>query len=164
MLADLKNLPARCLASCSLVFRTEPTYYLCTHGSQPPEGQIIHTDQSTSALLRIVRKRESSAVTLKKCAELKDGKRPHESMAAGGAEGQPAKKLNTGAAAVAAKASQVSGLSQHLTTTSLTAEELKAKTVPQLKELLRARGLAVSGAKDELVRRLVDHQRANKYK
>ncbi|GLC47398.1 hypothetical protein PLESTB_001959600 [Pleodorina starrii] len=164
MLADLNNLPARRLTPCNTVFRTYPCSYVCTHDTEPPDGQVIHTDQSTSALLRIVKKRESSAVGVRKGAEVKNVKRPVDTGSADATDERPAKKPNVGTANGAAKANPTANPSSQHPTASFTADELKAKTVPQLKELLRARGLPVSGAKDELVRRLVDYQRANKYK
>ncbi|GIL63704.1 hypothetical protein Vafri_17593, partial [Volvox africanus] len=164
MLADLDNLPTRRLSSCNAAFRTNPYTYVCVHDTQPPEGQIIKTDQSTYALLRIVKKREPLGNVIKKGASVKDVKRPLEQASAVGTDERPTKKANTGSTNGAAKANLPAGSSQHPVTAILTADEMKAKTIPQLKELLRARCLPVSGTKDELIRRLVDHQRANKYK
>lgn len=162
MLAELYNLPSRQKAHDNLPFRTQPQSYVCTHDTQPPDGQNIRTDQSTLALIRIVKRREVSANGIPKSAIVKIGKRPLDSGGVAAAEDRIAKKHNSGAAAGALKTGVPGGSSQHPVT--WTADELKSKTVPQLKDLLRALSLAVSGTKDELVRRLVDHQRANKYK
>ncbi|GIL87881.1 hypothetical protein Vretimale_6256 [Volvox reticuliferus] len=165
MLAALNNLPTRQLGSLNAAFCwTYPCSYLCLHDTQPPEGQIIKTDQSTSALLRIVKKRETLANCSKKGASVKVGKRPLEQACVVGTDERPTKMANTGSTSGFAKANLPTGSSQHPVTAALTADELKAKTIPQLKELLKARCLPVSGTKDELIRRLIDHQRANKYK
>ncbi|GIM09910.1 hypothetical protein Vretimale_13709, partial [Volvox reticuliferus] len=160
-LAELNNLPTRRLSCSNAAFRTYPCSYVCVHDTQPPEGQIIQTDQSTPAFLRIVKKRKTLANGSKKDASVKDGKRPLEQAgAAASTDKRPAKKANTGST----KANLPAGSSQHPVTARMTADELKAKTIPQLKELLKAQCLPVSGTKDELIRRWVDHQRAKKYK
>ena len=41
----------------------------------------------------------------------------------------------------------------------LCAEELRGKTIKELQDLLKARGLPVSGKKDALMQRIVDLQR-----
>ncbi|KAG2500505.1 hypothetical protein HYH03_001282 [Edaphochlamys debaryana] len=155
VLKELLDLPSRGpLPESEVPQVRDPPHYICTHDTKPPLGQTITTEQGTSALLRVVlRKRDSTAVSKKSEAAQPTaaGKRPPADDA-GGKEARPSKKPNTGAKeAVPAAALTV-----------YTADQLKSKTIPQLKELLRARSLAVSGAKDELVRRIIDHQRAQK--
>ncbi|PNG93973.1 hypothetical protein TSOC_015276 [Tetrabaena socialis] len=159
MLADLQDLPARPRHSGSELALPSSRPYICTHETAPPAHQVILTDQSTSALLRIVRKptRVAAAAVGKKGADAKGaGKRTLAETGAAPTSERPAKKANAAAAEAGAAASRPASLA------AFTADELKAKTIPLLKELLKARGLPVSGAKEELIRRLIDHQRAAK--
>ncbi|KAG2431640.1 hypothetical protein HYH02_013217 [Chlamydomonas schloesseri] len=165
MLDDLKNLPSKGpLRELAVIPANAPTY-IATHDTAPPKDQVIHTDSSTAALIRIVKKSAGKAQAGKgkqaagADAAATSGKRAHEpSSAADGGDERPAKKAAGGVTSGAGGAAPAA----KLPVASFTAEQLKAKTIPQLKELLKARGLAVSGAKDELIRRIVDHQRANK--
>ncbi|KAG2426910.1 hypothetical protein HXX76_012697 [Chlamydomonas incerta] len=167
MLDDLKDLPSKGPLRELAVIPPNATTYIATHDTAPPKDQVIHTDSSTAALLRVVRKGVSKPQTGKGKqasgaeAAPTTGKRAHEPSAEGSEE-RPAKKKAAGAGGSGPAVTAPAG-KPVLPVASFTAEQLKAKTIPQLKELLKARGLAVSGAKDELIRRIVDHQRANKY-
>ncbi|PNW86831.1 hypothetical protein CHLRE_02g097334v5 [Chlamydomonas reinhardtii] len=164
MLDDLKDLPSKGpLRELAAIPANCAHTYIATHDTAPPKDQVIHTDNSTAALIRIVRKGASKPQTGKgkQAAGVEaaptTGKRTHEASAADGDERPTKKAAGAGTSGAAAVAKLL------LPIATFTAEQLKAKTIPQLKELLKARGLAVSGAKDELIRRIVDHQRANKY-
>lgn len=162
MLEALSNLPARGLpVSCEAVATTT---YIATHDTQPPPHQIVQTDQSTTALLRLIRKAKAGAQAAagtqkgaprKTTDDALKGKRTAEAT-----DERPNKKPNTAGPNTAGAAAPAGTQAKRLP--ALTADELKSRTIPQLQELLRERTLPVSGRKEELIRRLIDHGRAAK--
>lgn len=149
---DLLNLPSRgtfLSANAGVVICQRPEQYVCTHNTAPPSNQIIINDPN-----------ESLAAWYKKgqpCGkDAAKGKRPGPTPASG--ETPAAKKQHTvGPPVVGSSTPQGTSALVHFSQ-----EELKAKTVRELTEILKARGLPTSGKKDELIRRVVDYQRKQK--
>eukprot|EP00898_Chlorokybus_atmophyticus_P006036 jgi/Chlat1/6433/Chrsp45S06047 len=120
--------------------------YLCEHNTTPPESGRITTDQ-TNILIR--------ALTLKQAKDASSKeKRPAEASDAAPA----AKRHNSGRGRGGAEASGSKGGASGSGSTSHTERTLLAKTVEQLKILLREKGLGRSGKKEELVARLLQAQ------
>ncbi len=116
----------------------------------------LRTDESTASLIRLVRSRVAAAPAADSArAAKRAGGEPAEEARpakkrAGDADGQP----RDTAASAARVGAGPSSASEPMDLTSL-----HKLTLPQLKELVRARGLAVSGNKQQLITRLVTHQR-----
>eukprot|EP00798_Chlamydomonas_sp_ICE-L_P016559 gene16559-22788_t len=132
--------------------------YVCTHDTQAPKDQVIATDQSTAALIRVLQKKDAARV------ETAKGKRPAGADAeAGGAKKKMAiapkltSALNAGASAPASGSG--ANASSKAKFEMMSQDQLKKMTNKELQELCKSRGMVGSGKKEELLRRLLDHQR-----
>ncbi|KAL6851869.1 hypothetical protein ACP4OV_020054 [Aristida adscensionis] len=120
--------------------------YLCLHDTAPPEGQVVKTD-TNNILIRALQlnksKSEAKDVNCKTPGESSRGKR----NAARNLDGRnPSKRPNIGSSAGStAHEDRSSGFSEQM---------LQSFTVERLRALLKERGLAPKGKKDELIARL----------
>lgn len=143
LLPDLQSLPCRGVLSDSLdgglaIYR--PTPYVCVTEKQQGSCQTITSESNTALLIRLFKKKPTTGI--KPSSEPANvGKRPAIAPAE-----NPSKKANTTAQSEAHRQ-------------AYTQEELKAKSVKELQELLKARSLSSIGRKEELLRRLIDYQR-----
>lgn len=168
-LADLPS-SGRVYAIDPIAQQRRPALYVCTHSTDPQPLQVIHTDQSTASLLRVIKRRPPAVVPPSGgggaavaaggapglAGQTAGGAGPRKRVggdAAAGPSGQPAPKKQA--------AQSAAGGAPHK---AYTAQELGSKPNKELQELLSARGLPISGRKEELARRLMDHQRAHKHK
>lgn len=163
--------------------------YICTGETPGPGPQIVSTDQSTAAWVRVLKKKEQSINSSRKIPASSDAKakRPLENKPDEG----PSKKLSLFASPPAAtlqprgfgainrptgqglQAANITSGREALEQSAgaaqpqgprrtFTFEELKVKSNKDLQELLKSRGLPVTGKKEELLRRLMDYQRRMK--
>ncbi|KAK9831885.1 hypothetical protein WJX81_005545 [Elliptochloris bilobata] len=155
----LLNLPSRgllkCAAGAALVGKA-PKTYVADHSTDP--AQVVENDPSNVLVAALLQKRDRDADARRATDRVRaadKGKRPAEP----GAAERPAKR--SGCAAPEAGSSrhaegEPSGSGVRGAGAHLSGEELRAKTIPELLELLRARGLPTTrGKKEELVQRLL---------
>lgn len=141
-------------------FSAAPAVYIADHDTAPPPGQVITTDPA-STLVSTLQRRKAAETGKKKAAKPADkGKRPAEPPAE---EREP--KRATGPSADEAGPSRPSGSGGNGSIppageATYTKAQLTKQTIPQLKPILKAWGLALAGKKEELVSRILDHMRS----
>ncbi|KAK9809951.1 hypothetical protein WJX72_002364 [[Myrmecia] bisecta] len=174
----LANLPCRgtlvAPAPGAVISRSPPTY-VCAHETEPPDDQVVTTDP-THILIRSqqnkkkaeqrakqergkgVDKGKGAAADKGKGAAADRGKRP---AAAAPAE-QPAgtKRQHTEGAGTSKSAEEAgpSGSGTAARSVRYTVQQLQAKTNKDLADLLKSRGQAARGRKEDLVKRILDLQ------
>jgi SAP domain len=153
MLADLANLPSSGLLPDSDIVwqrRSKPFIHISAENSAPE--QVLENDNATESLLRIL-KQDGGAAGKQQATDAK-GKRPLEH-----AEPTGRKKMAIAPNLAGPSGAGGAGPSGVDTKRTFTQEELKAKTVKDLQDILKARGMPVSGKKDALMQRMIDFQR-----
>ena len=142
-------------------FSSAPLAYLADHNTAPPPGQVITTDPASTLVSTLQSKRASEAGK-KKAKAAGKGKRPAEALPA--EEREP--KRGGGGSADEAGPSRPSGSGGSGSIppageAGYTSAQLTKQTIPQLKQILKAWGLALAGKKEELVARVLEHMRGH---
>lgn len=142
--------------------------YTFTDTSHQP--QEVRTDQSTAALIRVIRKRPTGGAAASKVpakrppsSDLQPPSKKLQTAQAGPSSQQPQgqNRASTAGPSKAAQPAVASGASD--ATRAFSFEQLKTMKAAELKDVGKAKGVKkLSGNKDELIRRILDHQRAAK--
>ena len=202
--SSLSNLPSRGIFSGeAFSWNKRPVSAPVRAASDAAPDQVLTTDDSTEALVRILKRQQHATAATKGKATpaTNTNKRPMDppptgpsgqkrpvnafglaagtaatgtprmgsgSMApaaGGGGGGAGPSGTTPGAAAEEAAGPSVAAAAANRTasrTASYSQEELRGKSIKELQELLKARGLPVSGKKEALMQRVVDYQRRQK--
>jgi hypothetical protein len=150
----LGDLPSRGLLTAvrpGAAFSGHPAAYLAAHDTAPLS--VIHTDPSSTLAKTLASRRDAEAKRKLAQVAADRGKRAAE----GGAAGRAPKRAAAGASPSGGGAgpSGSGGAGPSAPPAAPDAAVLRGKTVKELQELLKARGLPTSGRKDDLVARLV---------
>ncbi|PRW56014.1 SAP domain-containing [Chlorella sorokiniana] len=164
-LSFLENLPSRgtlVAVQPGAAFTAPPPAYIADHDTAPQ--QVVKNDQ-TSVLIRTLQNKKAKEEAKRKQTKAADkGKRPAAAAADDGEGGGRASKRPAAAAAgdgagpSGAAGSSVPDPGQ----SSFTRLGLVQKTIKELQNVLKAWNLPVSGKKDDLIQRILDHQKSAK--
>lgn len=196
MIPELANLPSAGLLANpeSMCWQKRPALrFSLALASREPE-QVLQPDNTTEALVRILRRPQQEAAAgaegknkkkgaagaatqgsgkgVKRAAEPSSGEQ--QGAAAGGAQKKLAVSANLLAGVAAAQAvapaaaggastsGQNAGAGSDYKRVAFSQDELKAKTVKELQDALKQRGMPISGKKEVLMQRILEFQRRQK--
>lgn len=197
MIPELANLPSAGLLANpeSVCWQKRPALrFSLAPASREPE-QVLQPDNTTEALVRILRRPQQEAAAgaeggnkkkgaagaatqgsgkgVKRAAEPSSGEQ-QKGAAAGGAQKKLAVSANLLAGVAAARgvapaaagdastSGQNAGAGSDYKRVVFSQDELKAKTVKELQDALKQRGMPISGKKEVLMQRILDFQRRQK--
>ncbi|KAL4457802.1 hypothetical protein ABPG75_012667 [Micractinium tetrahymenae] len=168
MASFLDNLPSRgtlVAVQPGAAFCAPPVLYIADHDTAPQ--QVVKND-TTSHLVRTLQNKKMKEEAKRKQSKAADkGKRPVEE----GDGGRPAKRPAGGGDAGAGPSSAAAGGGgaggsgagggvPDPASAGFTRLGLVQKTIKDLQNVLKAWNLPVSGKKDDLIQRILDHQRS----
>ncbi|GAX74948.1 hypothetical protein CEUSTIGMA_g2394.t1 [Chlamydomonas eustigma] len=151
---DLRNLPARGILGSTGFIWTKVTASSAPRISDVEPDQVITTDDTTEALIRVLKTQrqggQGKQAGAKQAADKQ--KRPLDN-----AEASKQKKQG-----ITFTPPQLSCGKDDAHKRVYTTDDLKGKTVKELQDLLKARSMPVSGKKEALMQRIIDYQRRQK--
>lgn len=139
-----------------------PKPYLCDHDTTPPANQVISSNPSSLVFMELLNSKRrraaqaASANNSRKEQETVD-KRQYSHINQGNSCEDPASKRF--------RLSGTAGTSEGCTENSsssiinYTVEQLRKRTVSEIRDVLRLRQLPLTGRKEELISRIIEHQR-----
>lgn len=155
----LDNLPSRgtlVAVQPGAAFSAPPALYIADHDTAPQ--QVVKND-TTSHLVRTLQNKKLKEEAKRKGKAADKGKRPVEE----GEGGRPAKRpaAGDGGPGPSNAAGGSGGASvPDPATSSFNRLGLLSRTIKELQHVLKAWNLTVSGKKDDLIQRILDHQRS----
>ncbi|KAL4443058.1 hypothetical protein ABPG77_008549 [Micractinium sp. CCAP 211/92] len=164
MAGFLENLPSRgtlVAVQPGAAFCAPPVLYIADHDTAPQ--QVVKND-TTSHLVRTLQNKKMKEEAKRKHSRTADkGKRPVEEADGGRPAKRPAGGGDSGAGPSSAAGSGAGGAGSGVpdaASASFTRLGLVQKTIKDLQNVLKAWNLPVSGKKDDLIQRILDHQRS----
>lgn len=139
-----------------------PVPYVCDYDTTPPASQVISTNPSCLVFLDLLnskRRQAARAGSVNNSARERGTgeKRQYSSISHDNSCEDPAlKRLRLNG-----NAGTSGGRSEHSSSSlvNYTVDQLQKRTVAEIRDVLRSRHLPVTGRKDELISRLIEHQR-----
>ncbi|EFN58792.1 hypothetical protein CHLNCDRAFT_140569 [Chlorella variabilis] len=153
----LDNLPSRgtlVAVQPGAAFSSPPTVYIADHDTTPQ--QVVRNDTTNILIKTLQNKRAKEEAKRKQARAADKGKRPVEEAEGSRPAKRPAAAAGDGAgpSGAAGGGSSVPDPAQ----AGFSKLGLQMKTIKDLQNVLKAWNLTVSGKKDDLIQRILDHQ------